>query len=172
MVFKKPPLQKCTLDNGKNPSRKNKSNENLSLFSAATLSQKGIPPINISQIATRQGQLLKLWLWKILLPPSLKVKITRLYVLLLRIGIVMDRKLLEKLEDIMALLMKLETIGTLSNMFVSTFGQWYLYPLVNILQLLYLFWFIICSSFVYFLLVAHPTSWWRDWKDNPNFRWY
>jgi hypothetical protein len=74
----------------------------------------------------------------------------------------MDRKLLEKLEDIMALLMKLETIGTLSNMFVSTFGQWYLYPLVNILQLLYLFWFIICSSFVYFLLVAHPTSWWRD----------
>jgi hypothetical protein len=28
----------------------------------------------------------------------------------------------------MALVMKLETNGTLGNMFVSTFGQWYLYP--------------------------------------------
>jgi hypothetical protein len=36
---------------------------------------------------------------------------------------------------------------------------------------LYLFWFIICSSFIYFLLVvAHRIGWWRDWKDNPNFK--
>jgi hypothetical protein len=38
----------------------NKSNENLSLFSVATLPQKGIPPINRSQIEARRGQLLKL----------------------------------------------------------------------------------------------------------------
>jgi len=74
-----------------------------------------------------------------LLPPSLKVKITRLYVLLSKTNIVMDIKLLEKLEYIMVFLMKLETIGTLSNMFVSVFGQWYLYPLVSILQLFYVF---------------------------------
>jgi hypothetical protein len=70
---------------------------------------------------------------------------------------------LEKPEDIMVFSMKLETTGTLSNMLVLAFGQWYLYPLVSILQLLYLFWFIICSSFIYLLLeVAHPTGWWRD----------
>ncbi len=34
--------------------------------------------------------------------------------------------------------MKMETNGTLSNMFVLTFGQWYFYPPVNTLQLLYL----------------------------------
>jgi hypothetical protein len=60
MVFKKPLLQKGTLDNGKNPSRKNKSNENLSLFFVTTLLQKVIPPINISQIEAMQSQLLKL----------------------------------------------------------------------------------------------------------------
>jgi hypothetical protein len=60
----------------------------------------------------------------------------------------MDKKSLEKLEDIMALIMKLETNGNLNDMLFLTFNQWYIYPLVNILQLLYLFWFIICSSFV------------------------
>jgi hypothetical protein len=39
--------------------------------------------------------------------PPLEVKITGLYVLLSKSDIVMDRKQLEKLEDIMALLMKL-----------------------------------------------------------------
>ncbi len=65
-----------------------------------------------------------------------------------KIDIVMDKKSLEKLEDIMALIMKLETNGNLNDMLFLTFNQWYIYPLVNILQLLYLFWFIICSSFV------------------------
>ncbi len=86
-----------------------------------------------------------------LLPPSLKVKITRLYVLLSKIDIVMDRKLLEKLEYIMALLMKLETIGTLNNMLVSVFGQWYLYPPVSILQLFYFF----DLSFVLVLFISY-----------------
>jgi hypothetical protein len=36
--------------------------------------------------------------------------------------IVMDKKLLEKTEDIIVLLMKLEIDGTLGNLLVSTFG--------------------------------------------------
>jgi len=67
---------------------------------------------------------------------------------LLKINIVMDKKSLEKPEDIMALIMKLETNGILNDILFLTFNQWYIYALVNILQLLYLFWFIICSSFV------------------------
>jgi hypothetical protein len=50
-----------------------------------------------------------------LLPPPLEVKINGLYELLLKIYIVMDKKQLEKLEDIMAGLMKLETDGPLGN---------------------------------------------------------
>jgi hypothetical protein len=53
MVFKKPPLQKGTLDNGKCPSKKNKSNANMSLFSIATLPQKNVPPINKIQIEAK-----------------------------------------------------------------------------------------------------------------------
>ncbi len=61
-------------------------------------------------------------------PPPFEVKITRLYVMLSKIDIVMDMKLLGKLENTMALLMKLETNGTLGNLLVSTFSHWYLYP--------------------------------------------
>jgi hypothetical protein len=55
-------------------------------------------------------------------PPPLEIKIAGLYVLLLQTNIVMDRKLLGKPEKTTALLMKLETDGTLSNLLVSTFG--------------------------------------------------
>jgi hypothetical protein len=97
------------------------------------------------------------------LPPlPLEDKIAMFYILISEIDIVMDRKILEKPENTLALLIKLEIDGTLGNLFVSTFDPWYLYPLMSTLQLLNLFWFIICSSFVYFLLVAHPTSWWKD----------
>jgi len=54
-------------------------------------------------------------------PPSEKMKINGLYVLLSKIDIVMDRKILEKLEKTMALLMKMETELALGNMLVSTF---------------------------------------------------
>jgi hypothetical protein len=74
-----------------------------------------------------------------LLPLPLKVKITRLYILLSKTDIVMNKKLLEKLEDIIVLLMKLKTDGILGNLLVSTFGWWYLYPPLSTLQLLYLF---------------------------------
>jgi len=52
----------------------------------------------------------------------LELKIPGLYVLLSEMDIVMDKKLLEKTEDIIVLLMKLEIDGTLSNLLVSTFG--------------------------------------------------
>ncbi len=53
MVFKKPLFKKGTLDNGKGPNRKNKSNANLSLFSVATLPQKGVLLVSRSQIETK-----------------------------------------------------------------------------------------------------------------------
>jgi hypothetical protein len=62
----------------------------------------------------------------------------------------MDRKLLEKPKDIMVLLMKLETNDTLGNLLILAFGQWYFYPPMNILQLLYLF----CLSFALVLFIS------------------
>jgi hypothetical protein len=74
------------------------------------------------------------------LPPlPLEVKITGLYILLSKTDMVMDKKLLEKLEDTIVLLMKLKTDGILGNLLVSTFGRWYFYPPMSTLQLLYLF---------------------------------
>ncbi len=57
-----------------------------------------------------------------LLPPSTKMKINGLYVLVLETYIVMDKKILEKPEETMALLMKMETEPTLGNMLVFAFG--------------------------------------------------
>jgi hypothetical protein len=122
------------------PHRKNKSNANISLFFAATLPQKGIPPLNKSQIEGKARSIAKTLTMEStceLPPPPLEIKIIGLYILLLETKIVMDKKNLEK-PNIMAFLMKLETNGTLDNMLVLTFGQWYFYPLVNTLQLLYL----------------------------------
>jgi len=45
--------KKGTLDNGKSPNKKNKSNANTSLFSVATLPQRGIPLINRLQIKVK-----------------------------------------------------------------------------------------------------------------------
>jgi len=56
-----------------------------------------------------------------------------------KIDIVVDKKSLEKPKDTMALIMKLETNDILNDMLFLTFNQWYIYPLVNILQLLYFF---------------------------------
>jgi predicted house-cleaning NTP pyrophosphatase (Maf/HAM1 superfamily) len=125
VVFKKSPLQKGSLDNGKVPSKKNKLDVNLSLFSIATLPQKGILHVSRSQIEAKARSIVETFIVENTceLPPLLlEVKITRLYVLLSDTYIVMDRKLLEKPKDIMLLLMKLETYGTLGNMIISTFG--------------------------------------------------
>jgi hypothetical protein len=47
-----------------------------------------------------------------LLPPSVEMKINGLYVLLSKIDIVMDMKILEKPKRIMAFFMKMETKAT------------------------------------------------------------
>jgi hypothetical protein len=65
-------------------------------------------------------------------PPPTIVEIIGLYVLLLKTYIVMSKKLLEEPEECMSLLMKMETKGILCNGLVATFGEWFLYPHVNI----------------------------------------
>jgi len=90
-------------------------------------------------------------------PPPLEVKINGMYVLLLEMDIVMVRKQLEKPENTMVLFMKLETNDIL-NMFVSTFGWWYSYPLVTTLQLLYYIGFFICSRFMFFFPCCCPSN--------------
>jgi hypothetical protein len=125
VVFKKPPLQKGTLDNGKGPNRKNKSNVNFSLFFASPLLQNGVPPFSKSKIEVKARSIAKTFNVEStyeLSPPPLVIKIIGLYVLLLETNIVMDMKLLEKPKDTMAFIMKLETDVTLGNLLVSTFG--------------------------------------------------
>ncbi len=66
-----------------------------------------------------------------LLHPRAKVKMNGLYVLLSKIDIVLDKTCLEDPKSIMNHLMKMETDMTLSNVFFSAFGQWYLCILVS-----------------------------------------
>ncbi len=85
MVFKKPLLQKGTLDNGNGTSKKNKSYANLSLFSAATLPQKGVPLVNRSQIEAKARSIAETFIMENtckLLPPLLEVKIVNKDILL------------------------------------------------------------------------------------------
>jgi hypothetical protein len=123
VVFKKPPLQKGTLDNGKGPNMKNKLDVIFSLFSTVTLVQKGLQPLDKSQIEAKARSITKTFTVENTceLPP-LEIKITRLYVLLLKTYIVMDREISKKPKNTMKFLMKLEIDGTLSNLFVLTFG--------------------------------------------------
>jgi hypothetical protein len=124
VVFKKPPLQKGTLDNGKGPNMKNKLDVIFSLFSTVTLVQKGLQPLDKSQIEAKARSITKTFTMENTceLPPPLEIKITRLYVLLLKTYIVMDREISKKPKNTMKFLMKLEIDGTLSNLFVLTFG--------------------------------------------------
>jgi len=62
---------------------------------------------------------------------SLKVKLKRFYILLFKTDTIMNRTILEDLEMTMSLLMKMEMNGTLGSAFVSTFGQWYLFPPIS-----------------------------------------
>jgi len=127
------------LDNGKGPSRKNKLDAKFSLFFHAPLLQNGVPPFSKSKIEVKARSIAKTFNVEStyeLPPPLLVVKITGLYILLSEIDIVTDMKLLEKPKNTMTFIMKLETNGTLGNLLVSTFGQWYLYPPMSILQLL------------------------------------
>jgi hypothetical protein len=47
----------------------------------------------------------------------------------------MDQIMFEDPKEALALLMRMETKGTLGNTLVSTFAKWYLFPLVNLLLL-------------------------------------
>jgi hypothetical protein len=95
-------------------------------FFATTLSQKGVPPVNKSQIVVKAKSIAETFIventCELPPPPPLEVKIIGFYVLLSKTNIVMDIKQLEKPKYTVELLMKLETDGTLGNMLVSTFG--------------------------------------------------
>jgi hypothetical protein len=81
VVFKKPFLQKGTLDNEKSPSRKNKSNTNVFVF-CCNLPQKGVLPINKSQIEGKARSIIETFIVEgtcELPPPLLKVKIIALH---------------------------------------------------------------------------------------------
>jgi hypothetical protein len=65
---------------------KNKSDANMSLFSAATLSQKGIPLANRSQIVAKARSIAETFIventYELPPPPPLEVKIIGFYILL------------------------------------------------------------------------------------------
>jgi hypothetical protein len=72
-----------------------------------------------------------------LAPSPMEVQINGLYVLLSKMNKVMAPTMFEDLKQALALLMRMETEGTLGNTFVSTFGKWYLFPPVNLILIRY-----------------------------------
>jgi hypothetical protein len=65
-------------------------------------------------------------------PPPTIVKMIGLYVLFLETYIVMSRKILEEPKECISCFMKMETKGILCKSLVATFGEWFLYPPINI----------------------------------------
>jgi hypothetical protein len=79
-----------------------------------------------------------------LLTPPLEVKMRRLYVLLSKIDVIMNRTIMEIFEMTMFLQMKMEMNGTLGGAFMSTFEQWYLFPPISTFFVHKFFFFLIC----------------------------
>jgi hypothetical protein len=136
--------------------------QKISLFFVATLLHKCGPLVSRLEIEAKARSIAKTFTvesTREVLPPPLEIKINGLYVLLSKIDIVMDKKQLEKPEDTMVLLMKLEIDGPLGN--VVCFNIW---SMVSFLTSEYSttlgLGFVLVFSF--FLLVAHPIGWWRD----------
>jgi hypothetical protein len=63
----------------------------------------------------------------------MEVQMNELYILLLEMNKVMASTMFEDPKKTLTLFMKMETKGTLRNTFVSTFGEWYLFPPMNLL---------------------------------------
>jgi hypothetical protein len=55
-----------------------------------------------------------------------------LFVLLTETDTVMDMTLMQDPKAYMAIFTNMEIIGTLCNSLVAAFGQWYLYPTINV----------------------------------------
>jgi hypothetical protein len=67
------------------------------------------------------------------LPPPLKnMLMNGLFMLLSKTYMLMDMILLQDPKACMVIFTNMETIGTLCNSLVVAFGQWYLYPTVNV----------------------------------------
>jgi hypothetical protein len=65
-------------------------------------------------------------------PPPKEVLMNGFFVLLSETNMVMDMTFLQDPKAWMAIFMNMETIEILCNSFVVAFGQWYLYPIVNV----------------------------------------
>ncbi len=65
-------------------------------------------------------------------PPPKEMLMNGLFVLLSQTNKFMDRIPLQDPKACMAILMSMETIGTLHNSLIVTFGKWYLYPIVSL----------------------------------------
>jgi hypothetical protein len=87
-----------------------------------------------------------------------------LYVLLPETNTIMNKIILEDLEETTSLFMKIEANGTLGSVLVSTFGQWYVFPPVSTFSLLKLFFLNVCLFlFNDFLLIPVVlVDWWWD----------
>jgi len=60
------------------------------------------------------------------------VSMSGLFASLSQMNTVMDMTVLQDPKTCMAILMSMETNGTLRNNLVVTFGYWYLYPIVSL----------------------------------------
>jgi hypothetical protein len=60
----------------------------------------------------------------------------RFYVVLSETNTIMNRTIIEDLEEPTSLFMKMEANGTPGNALVSAFGQWYVFPPISTFSLL------------------------------------
>jgi len=95
----------------------------LLILDGRTLSQNGVTHISRANIKAKTKKKIETFTIEStcdLAPPPLEVQMNGLYVLLSEMNKVMALIMLEDLEEALALLMRMETKGTLGNKFVFT----------------------------------------------------
>ncbi len=109
----------------------------LSLFlDGRTLPQQGVAHVSKTDIEAKARKTTETFTIESvcdLAPPPMEVQMNGLYVLLSKMNKIMALTMLEDPEEALALLMRMETKGTLRNTFVSTFRKWYLFPTASLL---------------------------------------
>jgi hypothetical protein len=111
----------------------------LSLFSnGQTLQQRGVAHVSKVDIEAKTRKTNETFTIKSmcdLAPPLMEVQMNALYILLSQKNKTMDQTMFENPKEALTLLMRMEIEHTLRNTLMSTFGQWYLFPLVSLLLL-------------------------------------
>jgi len=113
--------------------------ENLLLFlDGQTLPQNGLTHISRVDIETKTRKTTETFTIKSicdLTPPLVEIQMNGLYILLSEMNKIMASTMFENPKKTLTLFMKMETKGTLRNTFVSTLGEWYFFPQMNLLLL-------------------------------------